>query len=407
MKRSTVVAFVVLVVLIGLVYWLERDDAPSADVDRVFDVSEDAIERVEILSSEGEPVVVERDGERFRLVAPVAADTDPREVDLVLSNLATMTAVRSFAPEAGADMAEFGLDAPALEVRFVTGDGTERAIRFGKDTLTASNQYAAGSGSDDVLVVGNHFARNLGKSAWELRDKAIFHLVGDAEPERVIITRGDEIIELASEDGVWVSAGPPRVRVDRFEVTGMVARFRRAEMLRLADDASIETPSLRLDVRFAGDTGAMTLEIGEQQHVDYLARVPSRDRVFLIEAGLVRELQRDVTEWWSKKLLHHATTETTATRIATPDGERTLNREDAQGLLRALSSATAEAIVTNVPEGEPDYLITVTTDGAEDAIAFHAGEAAAYAVRRDEDVALKLPAESWQAIQTELALEKS
>ena len=48
MKRSTLVALAILVLLIGIAYWLERDDGSRADVERVFDVAQDDIERVEI-----------------------------------------------------------------------------------------------------------------------------------------------------------------------------------------------------------------------------------------------------------------------------------------------------------------------------------------------------------------------
>ena len=372
MKRSTLVALAILVLLIGIVYWLERDDGSVADVERVFDVAEDAIERVTILRLAGEPVVLEREDESFRIVRPLDAACDQREVNLVLSNLATMTLVRSFAREDDTDMTEFGLETPTLEVRFVTIDGGEYGLRFGKDTLTPSNQYAERIGSDEVLVVASHVSNNLNKSAWDVRDKAIFHLPENAEPELVSIVRGEETIELVKDGGVWKTVNPPRARVDRFAITGMVARFRRAEMLDLAEDADsqgFDPPKYRLDVAFSGDTddiGHLALEIGSKKNIDYFARVPSRDQVFVIEGGLADELQKDVRDLWSKKLLHHGTTETTVVRIVSPDEERFLARDEAQGLLSALANTTAEEFVTTLPPGDPAFVITVSTDDAED-----------------------------------------
>ncbi len=404
----------VLAILVGIVYWLERDDGSGADVERVFDVPEDDIERVEIRRFGTETVVIERKDESFRVVQPVDAASDPREVDLILSNLATMTVVRSFAREADMDMVEFGLETPTLEVLFVTTEGGEYGLRFGKDTLTPSNRYAERIGSDEVLVVTAHVANNLDKSAWDVRDKAIFHLPEDAEPERVSIVRGDETIELANDGGVWKTVVPPRARVDRFAVTGMVARFRRAEMLDLAEDADgtgLDRPRYRLDVAFQGDIGSMALEIGSKKNIDYYARVPSHDQVFVIEGGLVDELQKDVRDLWSKKLLHHPTTETTVVRIVSSGNDRTLDRDEAQDLLSALSSATPVdiveivEIVTTLPSSDPAFVITVSTDGAEDEISIRLDEGVAYATRKDEDVTLRLPSEAWKAIQTELLPE--
>lgn len=396
----------VLAILVGIVYWLERDDGSGADVERVFDVAEDDIERVEIRRSANEPVVIERKGESFRIVRPLDAASDQREVNLVLSNLATMTVVRSFAREDDMDMSEFGLETPTLEVRFVTDEGGEYGIRFGKDTLTPSNQYAERIGSDEVLVVASHVSNNLDKSAWDVRDKAIFHLPEDAEPERVSIMRGEETIELAKDGGVWKTVKPPRARVDRFAITGMVARFRRAEMLELAQDADstgLDSPTYRLDVAFERDSiGHLALEIGSKKNIDYFARVPSRDQVFVIDGGLADELHKDVRDLWSKKLLHHGTSETTVVRIVSPDEERSLARGEAQGLLRALANTTAEEIVVTFPSGDPAFVITVSTDDAEDEFSIRLDEGVAYATRKDEDVTLRLTSEAWRDIETEL-----
>ena len=405
MKRSTLVAFAILVLLVGVTYWLERDDGSAADVERVFDVSEDEIERVEIRRSGTEPTVIEKEGGNFRIVAPVDAATDQREVDLVLSNLATMTVVRSFTRDDDTDMAEYDLDTPELEVVFVTANGTENAIRFGKDTLTPSNQYAERAGDVDVLVVATHLAGNLDKSAWDLRDKAVFHLPEDAEPERVTVHYGDETIELADNEGVWMTAAGPRARIDRFAVTGMVARFRRAEMLALADDGAdigVDSPTRRLEVAFEGDIDPMVLEIGNKNNVDYFARVPAQEQAFLIEGGLVDELLESAGQWWSKKLLHHATTETTVLKIATSDDDRSLDRDEAQNFLRALSDATAEEVFPRVVAGDPAYVITVTTDDSEDEISVRLAEGLVYASRKNEDVTLRLSPEDWTAIRVEL-----
>jgi len=398
----------VLAILVGIVYWLERDDGAGSDVERVFDVREDAIERVEIRRFANEPVVIERKGESFRIVRPLDAASDPREVNLVLSNLATMTVVHSFAREDDMDLAEFGLETPMLEVRFVTNDGSEYGLRFGRDTLTLtpSNRYAERIGSDEVLVVAAQVSNNLDKSAWDLRDKAIFHLPDDAEPVRVSIVRGEETIELALDGGVWKTVDPPRARVDRFAITGMVRRFRRAEMLDLAEDADtagLDPPRYRLDVTFS-DKGLehLVLEIGSKSTIDYFARVPSRDQVFVIEGGLADELQKDVRDLWSKKLLHHGTTEMTVVRIVSPDEERSLARDEAQGLLIALANTTAEEIVTTLPPVDPAFVITVSTDDAEDEFSIRLDDGVAYATRKDEDVTLRLTSEAWRDIEAEL-----
>ncbi len=409
MKRSTLVAFGVLIVLIGVVYWLEQGDGAKSDVETVFDVEPDAIDRVEIRRFGEEPVIIERvdHGNEFRLVAPVAAAGDSREVDLVLSNLGSLAQRRSFTPDVRTELAEFGLDTPRLEVRFTTVEGDEHGIRFGKDTLTESNQYAERLEATDVLVVASHVSSNLDKNAWDLRDKAIFHIADGSEPTRVSITHKEKTLVLVHDAGVWMTLSPPRARVDPFAVTGMVSRFRQAEMLDLAEESAttgLDRPEYRLDVMFQGNVEPLTLEIGTLRNIDFYARVPSRAAAFVIEGGLVAELQKDPQDWWSKKLLHHPTSEATEVRIvADANDEQALSQSEAQDLLRALAGATADEVVTTTPSGDPVFVVRVTTDNLQDEISIRLENNIAYARRKDEDVALRLPPETWTELASLLA----
>ena len=92
-------------------------------------------------------------------------------------------------------------------------------------------------------------------------------------------------------------------------------------------------------------------------------------------------------------------------RIVSPDEERFLARDEAQGLLSALANTTAEEFVTTLPPGDPAFVITVSTDDAEDEFSIRLDEGVAYATRKDEDITLRLPSEAWREIETELLSE--
>ena len=145
MKRSTVVAAVVLFLLAGYAYWLQHNAARDERIETVFDVETDAIARVEIRRyvDDGEDgVIIAQEDGTWRVVSPINALADASEVELVLENLATMAFERAIPIEAATDRGAFGIETPRLEVRFFTADGAEHGLRFGKDTLTPANQYA-------------------------------------------------------------------------------------------------------------------------------------------------------------------------------------------------------------------------------------------------------------------------
>jgi hypothetical protein len=182
----------------------------------------------------------------------------------------------------------------------------------------------------------------------------------------------------------------------------MVSRFRNAEMLSFAEDdtaTGLDPPQARLEVTFRDGFGPMTLEVGSKKTIDFYARVPGSP-VFVIEGGLVSELQKDKSEWWSKKLLHHPTTEATQVRIVSDSGEvKTLDRGEAQDLLRALSAAAIDEVVTTTSTSKPRFVVTVTTDGLVDEISIRVADDAAYASRKAEDVALQLSGQTWTELE--------
>ena len=205
MKRSTLVALIVLVALGAYVYWT-NDDPVGDDGETVFELSKEDVDHIEIIGRE--TVVLERSEEGWRLSEPLEAPADATEVDVVLDNLETMELDRRIPLEDGMSLEEFGLDEPRLSVRFrAAGDDYE--LRFGDDTLTPSNQYAQRTDENDVLIVATYLSGNLDLTAWELRDKSVFHVGDDATPSRVEIQRGDTRIELLREGELWTMIAHP------------------------------------------------------------------------------------------------------------------------------------------------------------------------------------------------------
>ena len=278
MKRSTLVAALVLFLLAGYVYWLQQNGARNGSAHTVFDVDMDAIVRVEIRRDGEEGVIVAREGGTWRVLSPISAAADASEIELVIENLATMTLVRAIPIEATTDRAAFGLETPHLEVRFVNVAGTESGLRFGKDTLTPANQYAERIDDGAVLIIASVLSNNLGKSSWDLRDKAIFPGDENVEAKHISVRRPEDRLVLEREDAHWVVTTPPRARAHHFEVSGFVSRVRRAEMVDIAAEKAgdlseygLASPRLVLRIELA-DGEPLVLEVGNKNGLDYFGR---------------------------------------------------------------------------------------------------------------------------------------
>ncbi len=434
-------AAAVLALLAGYVYWFEREPVEDAVGEEVFGVEEDSIDRIEIRrSAEGEPVVLDKEGEKsWRLSSPVAADADEEEVDLLLQNLATMRFERVVAQASSVKLADFGLEPPAIDVRFKTKDGAERSLAFGSDTPTPSNQFARRDGGEDILVVASHLSMNFDKSGWDLRDKAVFALETAKEASRIEIERPEGKLILAKEGGLWFVA-EPRSRADRNRAAGIASRVRGAEMKEIVPQTGgalqtygLDAPSRRVRIELEGEgSPVLELEIGANQDSGYYARTPAREQVFVLASDLVDELDTAVSELQSKKLFDYSTfaakrvrieakgaaarelerqdsTEDKKWRETVPGPARDLDTTAVEDLLYALNGASGSLVAAPAaPTNEaPDFTITVWSGDPviEETVLVRKRAGGVEAERAGEAVALEITDEAWKDIEAKMKLE--
>jgi len=404
MKRSTLVAAGALLVLGGAYYWMEREDGSSTPQDTVFEVTADTIERIEIRDTSAAPIVLSREGDHFEIASPVTALADAEEVALILSNLAEMRYVRSMGAEADASTPAFGLDAPSLEVRFEVEDGLPDGIRFGNDTITPRTQYAQRISEPDVLIVADHLSNNLRKTAWDLRDKNLFHIDPSWQPQTITIHRASDTVVAENVGPTWTLSSPIHARADVVQLARLADRVRHIEMVALPERSNsplanfgLESPTLRIQVSFHESPEPIVLAIGDEKSIDVYAKTGGDDGIYLVESGIMDELVKEPKQFVSGQLLPLAPGEVTAIEITV--GDKIARHEAGPtvfSLLRTLSATTAEEIVTFLPTVAPSYVVEITArDIVKKLAIYEPREGEVYATRDDEDVALRLPTETW------------
>jgi hypothetical protein len=346
-----------------------------------------------------------------------------------------MTYERVVAKASEVKLPAFGLDSPRIEVRFATAEGNERSLAFGGDAPTPSKGYARRDGGDEILVLPSHLSLNFDKSDWDLRDKSIFDAAGATEPKRIEIGRPSGRLVLEKDQGVWKVIEPFRARADRSQAASFASRFRTAEMKELVSETDgLSQPGRRLQIDFEGENATpLVLEVGEKKDLDFYARSSTRAALFLLDGSLVSDLDKDASEFASKKLFEFSTFDAHRLRIVTKSGvERVVAKEKTgeesrwrettadpakeldstavEDLLRALNGATSREIVENAGPTEPALRITVWSGEPEVEEKILIAPPAAdsvQALREGDEVALVLSLESWNEIDSRLAIEKT
>ncbi len=182
------------------------------------------------LASAAETIRLEKSGEEWKIVKPIQAPADFVSVNGLIGQLqsAQMTALKD-RPEDLKDLAQYGLDKPAVIASIGTGTSTVK-LELGKDA-DAGAVWARDPAKAAVFSMNNGVAAEMRKKVSDLRRKEIF----DFRPfntTRFEITRGDETraferVKGTGENAVdtWKQVSPAEKTVDSSNLEGALLEF--------------------------------------------------------------------------------------------------------------------------------------------------------------------------------------
>jgi len=438
------ITLILAVVLIGLAAYIYRYETEPMEPDQesqyeqIFDFEEPQIERITVHRADEEDISLERAGEdSWRLLEPLEVDADGPAATALANAAASLERERVIA-EGTFNLADFGLDAPQLELEVSLKDATEpTTLLIGEQTPTGNNIYGTVAGSDQVFVMAESAKYALEKTGWDLRDKRVLRFNRD-DVEKVIVTLPEKQLTLsrASAD-FWNVVEPVSTIADRYKTSGFVSMLESTKMQELVtesdDDLSpygLDAPTYQVEIQSA-DGSSDTLLIGDQKDTNYYARNPDRSLIYLVGESAVNDIKRDETEYISKRLFAFATYQANKVQIDSLDeGTRVYEKvkederdvwkqtapeaRDMEGtevddFLYKLNGTDAEELL---PEGpglsSPRYTITVWSNEGENVEELAVGEATEEAVfvrRKGDEMVLRLPLATWEEIETLMAME--
>ena len=166
--RLTAIALAVLVVLGGVVWFTEFRDKgespaaakPSDKPDlTIFTIEEREIRRIEVARG-GQTTTVDRDEQGEWTVQPSGQPGDRARLSGLMFRLASLNASRRVA-EAPEDLAQFGLDQPALTATVTVADGSTHTLLVGGKAPTDTGTYVKKADDQTVFLVANQLVADL------------------------------------------------------------------------------------------------------------------------------------------------------------------------------------------------------------------------------------------------------
>ncbi len=433
--RSTLVLLVAALALGAYIYFVESGRPPTGTPDAletVFDVDSDDIDSLSVAAGNGDRTVIEKDGDRWRIVEPFPVNVDVTEVVSLTSSLANLEMQRVVAePEDAPELAAFGLAEPAIEVGFTTADGADARLLIGERSPAGNDLYATVAGSDRVFLISGFLDTTFDKTTFDLRDKSILDITRD-EVDSLEITAPDLAVRLRRADGEWSLVSPIEARADLGVTDGLVGRLSNGRMSAIEAESvdadalapyGLDDPRLAVTVGL-GSSAATLLLGGDAPAGTVYARDAARELVFTVAESLASELEQGADEYRRKDLFAFRPFNATALEIE-HEGERwtfaleaaedeedgdawrrtspdagDVERADMDDLLAKLSNLRAESFEPsrdgtglNAPVAE----IAVTfDDGDQESVTVGSTGDDVFAVSGDEPGAARLDTRSWE-----------
>ena len=427
--RSTFILLLVLLGLVGYIYFYEMKRPAASETaeqkQKVFTVEADKIEEVDVKSASGERTVLKKSGDAWRIVQPIDVRADEGTATGIVTNLATLE-IQRVVDEKAADLAQFGLATPRIEVGFKkAGQAAASRLLLGDKNATGGEIYAMLPGSTRVFLVSSFLETTFDKSTFDLRDKTILSF-DRAKVDSLEIVTKDQRLAFAKAGEGWRLTSPVGARADQGQVEGAIGSLQTLAMKSIAEPAAAEKdyakygldkPELTATVG-AGSTRA-TIAIGKADESGFqYARDLSRPMIVTIDPALVNALRNNADSFRPKDVFEFRSF--TASRLeitrgtATVAFERVTDKEGAakwkrlnpandvetagmDSLLGALSGLSVDSYVDAKAKTGSDAPVAIVTakfdDGKrEERVAFGKVGTDMFAIRAGEPGAAKVDA---------------
>jgi hypothetical protein len=417
--RSFLGLLAILIALGAYLYLVESKRTPGADEDekeKVFAVQENAIDEITIKAESGETTTLRKSGSDWQIVAPTTAPADSAEISGLTMNLSSLEQQRVI-DENPADVKEFGLAEPRVEVTFKSG-GQEQKLQIGSKTPTGGDVYARTAASPKVFLIASYLDATFNRSTFDLRDKTALTFERDAADAMEVAT-GDRVLKFGKVQGEWQLTDPATKRSDQAAIEGLLARIDGLQM-KAVETASPESLSkYGLDkpaasVTIGTGSARATLLVGTQsEEGSVYAKDASRPDVFTIDASVLDDLKRDAGEYRQKDLFDARSFNTTRVEIArggqtTTYEKTTVKSQDGKeeqkwqrvapsagevdgakvdALLSTITGLRADSFVPKPPaNAQTELTIALTFDGGKtERVTFFKSGSDVYAAREGAD----------------------
>jgi hypothetical protein len=313
-NTGLLIAAVVLAALSGVLYWSNRHPASEstakASIDtppKILSLKQEDISKIQIKKKGGEELdLAKGDAGKWQITAPKPLGADQEAVSSLLSTVSSLNADRLVEDKA-ADLGQYGLAQPSVELDVTTKDGKPQKLLFGDDTPAGSALFAKLEGDPRVFTIANYNKTGIDKTANDLRDKRLLTVDFDKLSQVELLTKKQDI-QFGRNKQEWQLVKPKPSRADNFQVEEIVRKLRDAKMEASSTDADVKKAAAAFASGMQVATAKVTDNASTQElqvrksKDDYYAKSSAVPGVYKVPSDTGQGFDKNVDDFRNKKL---------------------------------------------------------------------------------------------------------
>lgn len=413
--RNLILASLVLLALIGAMYWSDHrkpnEDTAKVSTDispAILRLDSGTITKVELKNKDAEPIVLDKNASgNWQITQPKPMAADQTAVSNALSTVSSLNSER-LVDDKASNVQQFGLDPPVAEVDLTEKGNKPQKLLMGDATPTGNAIYAMLAGDPRLFTMPSYEKTGIDKSVNDLRDKRLITIDPD-KISRIDLERKNQDIEFGRSKDEWQILKPKPLRADDLQVGDLARKLADAKMDLTGSDASGSDAASA----FAHATPIATAKVIDQSgtqelHVrknkdTYYAKSSVVDGAYKVDASLGTALDKGLDDFRNKKLFDFGFND--PNKIEMHDGSKTyfltkggndwwsengekMDPENAESFISQLRDLDASKFV-DTGFSSPTIELTVTSNGGKRVESVSIAKASdAYIAKRANDPTL-------------------
>jgi hypothetical protein len=315
MKSSgLLIAAVVLAALSGVLYWSNHhppsDNTAKASIDappKILSLRQEDISGLQIKKKGGEELDLSKgDAGKWQITAPKPLGADQEAVSSLLSTVSSLNSER-LVDDKAANLAQYGLAQPALELGITSKDSKPQKLLLGDDTPAGNAVFAKLDGDPRVFTIASYNKTSLDKTSNDLRDKRLLTLDFD-KLSQIELLISKQTVQFDRNKQEWQIVKPRPLRADNFQVEEIVRKLREVKM----DATSTDADAKKAAAAFASGTLSATAKVTDTASTqelqvrknkdDYYAKSSAVPGIYKVSTDVGKDLSKNLDEFRNKKL---------------------------------------------------------------------------------------------------------